>query len=63
MVKVISKKSRIQLPKPANDDLVMMLEQLNCEAAITITELEVIETYMQDIIGQMIADNDNDQKG
>ena len=63
MVKVISKKSRIQLPKPANDDLVILLEQLNCEAAITITELEVIETYMQDIIGQMTADNDNDEKG
>ena len=63
MVKTISKKNRIQRLESANDNTVIKLQQLNCEAAITITELEVIETYMQDIIGEIIADNDNNQKG
>ncbi len=62
MVKIITKKNCIQPPKPANDNPVVLLEKLHCEAVVTITELEVIETYMHDILGEMIAANDNDTK-
>lgn len=61
MVRTITKKNRVHKQQPANDNPVVTLEKLHCEAMVTITELEAIETYMQDILGEIVAANDDER--
>lgn len=50
--------------QPANDDQppFIKIEDKTAFATITPQELDVFETYMPDLINELMADNDNDPK-